>query len=616
MATSSYPIKTLGIASVDTSCVRRGLLEEINLLKVGSLPSEWRTHTLLWRNKTDLEEQSLDDLFNSLKIYEAEVKSSSSANTSTQNIAFVSSSNTDITNEPVSVVASVSVYELDDFFRGHEGILEKMDLLLWVLICLRWSVTTATGRDTLQGSVGLLKIREGMLRDNALVSLRQNLEKAKQERDDLKLKLENFQTSSKNLSEILASQTNDKTGLGYNSQVFTRDMFDCDDYLSSGIDESLPPSLIYDRPSAPVIEDWVSDSEDESETKTPQNVLSFVQPTEQVKTPKISVKHVETSITSSTSKIVVKGKWEWKPKCLVLDHVSRNTSTSMTLKGLITMMHLGDPRNMSYQSSFVELNGGYVAFGRNPKCGKIFGKGKIRTGKLDFDDVYFVKDLKFNIFRVSQMCDKKNNVLFTDTECLVLSLDFKLPNANQVLLRVPRENNMYNVNLKNIVPSGDLTCLFAIATLDKSNLWHRRLGHINFETMNKLVKERKNRTLIEAARIMLVDSLLPILFWAEAVNTTCYVQNRVLVTKPQNKTPYELLHARTPIIGFMRPFGFPVTILNTLDSLGKFDGKLDEEFLVRYSNTDGDAEEYVILHTHKRWEKEKAHENTKEMKGK
>nr|GEZ61817.1 hypothetical protein [Tanacetum cinerariifolium] len=86
-----------------------------------------------------------------------------------------------------------------------------------------------------------------LLRDNALVVLRQNLEKAEQERDDLKLKLEKFQISSKNLSELLASQTNDKTGLGYNSQVFTRTMFDCDNYLTFKSDESLPSSLIYDR---------------------------------------------------------------------------------------------------------------------------------------------------------------------------------------------------------------------------------------------------------------------------------------------------------------------------------------------------------------------------------
>nr|GEY58193.1 retrovirus-related Pol polyprotein from transposon TNT 1-94 [Tanacetum cinerariifolium] len=97
------------------------------------------------------------------------------------------------------------------------------------------------------------------------------------------------------------------------------------------------------------------------------------------------------------------------------------------------------------------------------------------------------------------------------------------------------------------------------------------------------IAERKNKTLIEAARTMLADSQLPISFWAEAVNTACYVQNRVLVTKHQNKTLYELLHGCTPSIGFMRPFGCPVTILNTLDPLGKFERKVDEGFLVGYS---------------------------------
>nr|GEU54356.1 putative reverse transcriptase domain-containing protein [Tanacetum cinerariifolium] len=97
------------------------------------------------------------------------------------------------------------------------------------------------------------------------------------------------------------------------------------------------------------------------------------------------------------------------------------------------------------------------------------------------------------------------------------------------------------------------------------------------------VAKRKNMTLIEVARTMLTDSLLPIPFYAEAVNTACYVQNRVLVTKPHNKTPYELLIGRAPIISFMRPFGYPVTILNTLDHLGNFNGKADEGFLAGYS---------------------------------
>ncbi|GKB45552.1 putative ribonuclease H-like domain-containing protein [Tanacetum coccineum] len=96
--------------------------------------------------------------------------------------------------------------------------------------------------------------------------------------------------------------------------------------------------------------------------------------------------------------------------------------------------------------------------------------------------------LDFSLFSVSQMCDKKNKVLFTDIECLVLSPDFKLPDENQLLLRIPRQNNMYSFNLENIVPTGGLACLIAKATVDESNKWHRRLGHVNFKNLNKLVK--------------------------------------------------------------------------------------------------------------------------------
>nr|GEY76129.1 putative ribonuclease H-like domain-containing protein [Tanacetum cinerariifolium] len=206
------------------------------------------------------------------------------------------------------------------------------------------------------------------------------------------------------------------------------------DSLSNAISLTKTELDLSSRLSAPIIEDWVSDSEEDNMPQVSKDVPSFAQSSELVKSPR----------------------------------------------------HFG---NMSYLSYFEELNGGYVAFGGNPKG------GKIKTKKLDFDDVYFVKELKFNLFSVSQMCDKKNSVLFTDTECHVLSSDFKLPDASQVLLTVPRENNMYNVNLGNIVPSGDLTCLFVKATLDESNLWHRRLGHVNFKTINKLVKENLVRGL-------------------------------------------------------------------------------------------------------------------------
>ncbi|GJX58839.1 ribonuclease H-like domain-containing protein [Tanacetum coccineum] len=150
---------------------------------------------------------------------------------------------------------------------------------------------------------------------------------------------------------------------------------------------------------------------------------------------------------------------------------------------------------MSYLADFKEFDGGYVTFGGGARGGRIIGKGTLKTGKLYFEDVYFVKELEFNLFSVSQMCDKKNSVLFTDTSCFVMSPDFKLPDEIQVLLNVLRKNNMYSVDRKNIVPKESLTCLITNVTLDESMIWHRRLGHINFKTINKLVKDNLVRGL-------------------------------------------------------------------------------------------------------------------------
>ncbi|GKA06466.1 ribonuclease H-like domain-containing protein, partial [Tanacetum coccineum] len=115
----------------------------------------------------------------------------------------------------------------------------------------------------------------------------------------------------------------------------------------------------------------------------------------------------------------------------------------------------------------------------------ISGKGTIRLGNLVFDDVAFVKELEhFNLFSISQICDKKLNVLFTEKECFVVSSDFNMPDENQVLLKVPRQHNMYTFDMKNVASSKGYTCLLVKA----SKLWHRRLGHLNFKNLNKLVK--------------------------------------------------------------------------------------------------------------------------------
>nr|GEW99630.1 retrotransposon protein, putative, Ty1-copia subclass [Tanacetum cinerariifolium] len=254
----------------------------------------------------------------------------------------------------------------------------------------------------------------------------------------------------------------------------------------------------------------------------------------------------------------VQGNCIRKPKCLILDHVSCHTSASMTLKRFDYNDALGRSKSVM----------AWVAFGGNPKGGKISGKGKIKTRNLDFDDVYFFKELKFNLFSVLQMCDKKNNILITDTEydysrfTWVFFLATKDETSsilktfitgieNQLSLKVKIIKSDNETELKN----NDLNQFYGTKGIKKE-------FSVPKTPQQNGISKRKNRTLIE---------------------------NRVLVTKPQNETPYELLLGRTPSIGFIRPFGCHVTILNTLDPLGKFDWKADEGFLVGYSNTDNDA---------------------------
>ncbi|GJT00150.1 putative ribonuclease H-like domain-containing protein [Tanacetum coccineum] len=208
---------------------------------------------------------------------------------------------------------------------------------------------------------------------------------------------------------------------------------------------------------------------------------------EKVKTARVN------NVTTVGPKAVVSATVGYREMLLCPQHAGFGDQHEMLLTiPLKTVDHtcLKDLTMLIYKadSNYQEVDGGFVAFAGSPKGGKITRKGKIRTEKLDFEDVYFVKELKFNLFFVSQMCDKKNSALFTKTECLVLSPDFKLLDESQVLLKVLRQNNMYSFDLKNVGPSGGLTCLFAKATIDESNLWHRRLGHINFKTINKHVK--------------------------------------------------------------------------------------------------------------------------------
>ncbi|GKA82746.1 putative ribonuclease H-like domain-containing protein [Tanacetum coccineum] len=600
--------------------------------------------------------------------------------------------------------------------------------------------------------------RDISYKDSEISMLNGELEKLKQEKESNQLKIENFDNASKSLYKLIGSQMPDKSrkGLGFVSynavpppptRLFSPLNFNLS---NSGLEEFQQPEFkgyrpktsknvsedtsneVRESPNALMVEKWVLDDKLEKKTVFPTVAkIEFVRVKQQEKPVRKPVKYTE--MYRSQAYFV----------CGSFDHVQANCNyhqrervvfennyTRVNYNYSVKKPHPSAHRNMAPKAVLMKtglrpLNTARPVNTAHPKTTVYsarpmshFYKSAQSTGHPQKEDQGYVdsgysRHMTWNMSYLSDfkefdggyMCDKKNSVLFTDTGCFVLSPDFKLTDESQVLLKVPRKNNMYSVDMKNIVPKECLTCLVAKATLDESMLWHRRLGHVNFKTINKLVKENLVRglptkrfendqtcvaclkgkqhkasckskiqnsitqplfmlhmdlfgptfvsslmnkkyclvvtddysrftwvfflaTKDETSGILksfiteienLVDKKVKIIRCdngtefknrvmsefcekkgikkefsvartpqqngvAERRNRTLIKAARtmVLVVKPHNKTPYELFRGRTPALSFMRPFGCHVTILNTLDYLGKFDGKSDEGLFVGY----------------------------------
>ncbi|GJT35403.1 putative ribonuclease H-like domain-containing protein [Tanacetum coccineum] len=732
------------------------LKEDINQKFLRSLPPSWSQIALIMRNKPNIDQTDIDDLYNNLRVYEDEMKRSSSSTSNSQNLAILSFENTSRTNEVstvsgnfgVNTARGTSSTSQGSSTPGADEVIDQDDL---EELDIRWQVAMMTvrvqrfiqktgrnldfkgiqpiifdkskvvcynchkkghfskecksGRNQGKRSYGgydwsndfdepvnyaLMAIsssssssssdNEGYelaleslefrilgheknelawgekykfqnyelkCRELKINNLKMELEKVVKERDELKVKIEKWEESSKGLNKILNSQMSakDKNGLGYGTQM---------NEMSNK-----------------------SKTDSEIRVLTRTGLVIPVRPNG-----KRAVHTVSTARPISTAR-------QFAPKI---------AQTGSAIRPIYPRMDNVRPR-----ASYSPIRRSYYT-------------------KPDFRPKNLKQDVKTSGIR---------NMTTAGTRAVVNTGKGKMEN-NLKKSRAPRKDDVYSLDLKNIVPSGGITCLYANATSDESKLWHRRLGHANFKNINKLVKghlvrglpskvfvndytcvackkgkqhkasckaklertirnplellhmdlfgpvsvesinkkkyclvvtddfsrfswvfflatkdetskilykfiiglenqlnhnvkiirydngtefknhamnelcakkgikrefsvartpsqngvtKKKNRTLIEAARTMLADSLLPIPFWTEAVNTACYVLNRVLVTKPQNKTPYELLIGKSPSISFMRPFGCPLTNLNTLDSLGKFNGKSNEGYLLGYSTT-------------------------------
>nr|GEY73104.1 hypothetical protein [Tanacetum cinerariifolium] len=483
-------LKARGFKSLLVSLRYMGYLslsqEDVNLKFLRSLPSEWKTHTLIWRNKTDLEDKSLDDLFNSLKIHESKVKHSSSQGIDSQNLAFVSTTPADSTNDSVSVAVNVSAVSA----KLSASTLPNVDSLISAAtsvsaVCAKLPMSFHPNFDSLSNAIiysffssqstspqldnedlkhiDMDDLKEMDLRwQMAMLTMRARrfLQKTGINLGDNRVtsmgfdmsKMECYNCHRKgHFARECRSPKDSRRSGATEPQIRTAPSYQAEEEpanfalmaitsSSSSSDNELSPSKPTQdlshkiRPSAPIIEDWVSDSEDESETNDPQSVPSFVQSSEQVKTPRHYVQQVEAPIQDATLKPTSpKSNSSSKRKnrktcfvCRCVDHLIKDCDYHAKKKAQPTPMNyahevltqskpvsitavrpvcaavpkiMGNPQyalkdkgvidsgcsrhmtgNMFYLSNFKELNGRYVAFGGNPKGGKITDKGKIKTG--------------------------------------------------------------------------------------------------------------------------------------------------------------------------------------------------------------------------------------------
>nr|GEX44366.1 putative ribonuclease H-like domain-containing protein [Tanacetum cinerariifolium] len=502
----------------------------------------------------NLDTMSLDDLYNNFKIAKQEVRGTTSTNTSSQNMAFVPSPSLNSTSEVPTVfevstanpqvsttnLSDATVYAFlanqpngsqlvhEDLEQIHEDDLEEMDLK-WQLAILKYRVPIN---------------QENKTRNQETTRMTMNME----------------DTSSKAMVEINGASfdwsymADDEapTNMAFmalsDSELYTDNTLSYSvvpppytgrfsplriDLSRTSLPEFAEPSVKSYRVTPIKVE---SDEEDEVESPPEErknvepsvNKVEVEIPKQNDKPARRPVKYAEINLIADASSSLVEDCWELNVRSIPTFSVvfplpvmcsycqkkfplleeSSHCQKKFPLEIYPTLL-----TSRSLMEDMLHLGGA--------KGGKINGKGTIRTATKDETS----RILKSFITEIENLVDKKVKIIRCDN-----GTKFK----NRVMNEFCEEKGIKRK--------------YSVARTPQQN------G----------VAKRRNKTLIEIARTMLADSKLPITFWAKAVNTTCYVHNRVLVVKPHFKTPYELFRGRTPALSFMRPFGCHVTILNTL----------------------------------------------------
>nr|GEU32013.1 hypothetical protein [Tanacetum cinerariifolium] len=548
--------------------------DDLNQKFLTSLAPEWLMHTIVWRNRSDLDTMSLDDLYNHLKVYEFEVHKKSEPNS--ENMAFISlakhSSGNEDGNTACVPTASTNIDEDD---------MEEIDIkwnmaLLSIRVDKFWKKTwkkisiqglDVTGFDKLkvecfnyhkmghfaresraprsQDRERRDNYRQGSkAKDQALKALmaidrvgwdwtqvesRLVEYKEREVKYYEKIRTLEFRTESNNeyieiLKKKLETLKQEKEGVDGKLAGLLTASKDLDNLIESQRADKNKEGLGYSVVPPPPAQIYSSPKNDLSWTGLPR----FVDDT-------VTYYSRASPTMESTSS----------------DDQNRNPSVSETVASPITpkpFIKFVKPKDSQSKSKTNEtetpkkpqVKNFPTANRKSPTASRKFPAGSTKCSTADMG----MKG-EAGTYPTSLIM----NHLMEDM-CLLVKEDARL-----------LENELSKLD-------------------ETSGILKKFITEIKNLKDLKVKIIRRNGTLIEAARTMLADAKLPVTFWAEVVNTACYVQNRVLVNKFHNKTPYELFNGRSPAIRFIKPFGCHVMILNTLEKLGKFKAKGDEGYFI------------------------------------